>query len=122
MKITSVNAALFRNDETDIVNTYEKELDMTVKHMTVFGADLAPLSAMFTLGNNSGATIDVIQFTGEDVNGMRVNVDHFEDGFAAFKRLGYKTVNGPALADSKFTALLTKEGCAPVLLVQHISK
>lgn len=122
MKITSITAAVFSNDPTSIVNSYEETLGLQVRHMTVFGEALAPLSAMFSLGNDKGARFDVIQINGEETTGVRVNADHFEDAFAAYEQLGYKTVCGPAIAESAMTALLTKEGCIPVLLVQHVQK
>ena len=100
MKITSVKAAVFCSDATDLPKSLEEKLAMPVKHTTVFPKELAPLSVMYVMENDAGAGVDVIEAIGMEASGMRVNVDHFEDGFAAFGQLGYKTVCGPAIAES----------------------
>ena len=121
MKITSVNAAVISKNALCVLNFYEENFGMEIKHRTEFDSGLAPLTAMFTMGNDAGARFDILQLEGDgaDLFGMRVNVDYFEEAYETYKALGYAAISGPALAESSMTAVLTKEGCAPIVLVQH---
>ena len=86
MKITSITAAVFSNDPTSIVNSYEETLGLQVRHMTVFGEALAPLSAMFSLGNDKGARFDVIQINSK--SGLSGSNKNFAYAGAKFGGIG----------------------------------
>ena len=124
MKVTSVNAALIGNDAAAVVAFYENNFGFKLMHRTDLSDGLAPLTAMFTLENEKGVSYDVIQLDGaaEEAAASRVNVDNFEDAFAAYAALGYAVAYGPAIIESATTALLSKSGAAPVLLMQLIRK
>lgn len=124
MKVTSINAALIGSNANAVIAFYEDNFGFKVMHRTDLIDGLAPLAAMFTLENEKGVTYDVIQLDSavEEAVASRVNVDNFEDAFAAYAALGYAVAYGPAIIESATTALLCKNGAAPVLLMQHIQK
>ena len=124
MKATSVNAAVFSSGAEGVIRFYEEDFGFKVIHKTELSGGLAPLSFMASMEGENGDRLDVIQLDGaaSDVNGLRINTDYFEDAVAAYGKLGYSAAYGPAIADSAMTVLLTKDGGAPVLLIQHIQK
>lgn len=124
MKATSVNAAVFSSGAESVIRFYEENFGFKVIHKTELNGGLAPLAFMASMEGENGGRIDVIQHDGaaSDANGLRINTDYFEEAVAAYGKLGYSISCGPAIADSAMTALLTKDGGAPVLLIQHIQK
>ena len=124
MKVTSVNAALISGNAKDVVRFYEENFGFKVMHTIELGASVAPLSAMFCMESADGDHIDVIQNDSDaaDASALRVNVDYFEEAFSAYEKLGFTVTYGPALIESSTSALITKNGAAPVLLMQHIRK
>ena len=124
MKITSENAAVFSANAKGAVSFYEENFGFKLMHKIDLTDDLAPLTAMYCMENESGVHVDVIQYTGlsTDMSGFRVNVNNFEDAFTTFTMLGYTVDFGPAIIESATSAYISRNGADPILLMQHIQK
>ena len=120
MRITDCYPIFYANDVDAEARRFTESLGFSVKHKPEI-----EFLEYVVLENDKNRRIDLVcsHFPADSFKegflGMRVNIDHFDEGVSFFKTQGYEIFGTPHETDSCITALLTKGDGTYLVLFHH---
>ena len=122
MKVTSYYPVFFAEDLDAEAKRYTEDLGFTIKHKTNV-KDL-----QYYILENNGNRIDLVHTTLPNLPftsgfyGIRVNVDHFEEGLEYFQGQGMKMAGTVRETESARSAVLIGRDGTRIVLFQHVKQ